>query len=475
DGMSTEIDSRIRLTVDDINATAQSIADLNERIALAQANAGGQPPNDLLDQRDQMIQDLAGKIGVTTVAADDGSVNVYTGSGQALVLGQQFNALGVAVDPFGTGRLSVTFGGADVTGQVGGGELGGLIDTRRTVLDPARAQLGNLAAGLAAAVNEQHAQGVDATGQRGGDFFAMPVPRVAAAGTNTGTAEVSASIADVSALGTARYEMRFDGTDWQLLDATTGASVAMTGSGTTADPFVANGIEITVSGSAAAGDRFLVDPTSHAASDLRVAITDPAGIAAASAVRASASVANTGSARIGALTVTDAANADLQDAVQIVFTSATTYSVNGAGSYTYTPGEPIAVNGWSLSLEGAPATGDQFDVSAAVANSSDNGNARALAQLVSARVLNGGRDSITSAQTSLTTRVGAQARQAGVDRDSQASLLAQTQAARDSVSGVNLDEEAADLIRFQQAYQAAAQVIAVADTVFQSLLDAARR
>jgi flagellar hook-associated protein 1 FlgK len=343
------------------------------------------------------------------------------------------------------------------------------------VLEPAQAQLGNLAAGLAAAVNAQHAQGTDATGQAGGDFFTMPVPHVSGAGTNTGTAQVSATIADASVLGTGRYEMRYDGAAWGLFNASTGASVAMTGSGTPASPFLVNGVAITVSGAPATGDKFLIEPTQHAAGDLRVAITDPSKIAASGAVKASANIANTGSGQIAGLSVTDATNANLRDPVQIAFTGPNTYSVNGSGSFTYTAGQPISVNGWSLSLNGTPTTGDRFDVAATGAGSSDNGNARALAQLVNARVLNGGQDSVTSAQTALTTRIGAQARQAGLDRDSQAGLHAQSMAVRDQASGVNLDEEASDLVRFQQAYQAAAQVIAVADTVFQTLLDAARR
>ncbi|MCC2658578.1 MAG: flgK [Panacagrimonas sp.] len=395
DSLQSELNARVRQDVEEINAAARDIAALNERITLATGAAGGQPPNDLLDQRDQLIQKLAGKIGITTTEGDDGSISVFAGNGQGLVIGSRAAALGVADDAYGSGRLDVTFNGIAVTAQIGSGSLGGLLDAQHEVIDPARAKLGRLAVGLTEAFNTQHRLGVDATGTAGGDFFAPLGSAGLGARTNTGGAAIDVGFADVSQLGDADYEMSFDGASWSLRNASTGAAVSMTGTGTVGDPFLADGLRITVSGAAAAGDRFSLQPTARAAADLSVAITDPARLAAAAA----------GSA----------------------------------------------------------------------ANSSDNTNARALLGLGTQRVLDGGRNTFASANTALVSGVGNQAQQAGVARSAQESLLSQSIAARDATSGVNLDEEAADLVRFQQAYQAAAQVIAVADTVFQTLLAATQR
>lgn len=470
DGLQAEISGRVRQDVSEINGLAGDIAGLNGRIGVA----GGQPPNDLLDQRDQLVQQLAGKLGISTVEADGGAINVYTGSGQALVLGKQTGTLSVADDEFRSGRVELRFNGRDISGQIGGGSLGGWLDARSEVLDPAQAQLGRIAVAVASSVNAQHARGLDANGQLGGNFFSAPAGTALASRNNGGSAAVVVGFTDVSQLGSGEYELRYDGASYQLSDAATGARVALTGSGTGADPFRAAGLSFTVSGSANAGDKFLVRPTAEAAGKLRVAITDPARLAAASPLRTAADVANTGSGQIGAATVTDAGNPALLDRVEIAFTGPNTYSINGGASLVYTEGQAISLNGFQLVLSGAPAVGDRFTVSANAANSSDNGNARSLAGLARIGVLDGQRSTLGAAQAALVADVGSQAQQAGVAAQTQASLLEQSQAQRDGVSGVNLDEEASDLVRFQQAYQAAAQVIAVADTVFQALLSAAR-
>ncbi|HEY0973303.1 MAG TPA: flagellar hook-associated protein FlgK [Solimonas sp.] len=480
DGMSTEVDARMRTTVDEINQLSRSLAQINERIAQAQGQFSGQPPNDLLDQRDQLLQDLAGRIGITTVSQDDGSLNVFTASGQALVLGSQATALSVRGDAYQSGRLDIVFGANTVvTGQLSGGTLGGLLDVRREVLDPARSELGRLAVGIAAAVNDQHAQGLDATGALGGAFFAEPAGTALAATANGGGAQVAVGIGDVALLNGHDYELRYQSGGWQLTDRSTGASVAMSGSGTAADPLRGAGIELTISGTAAEGDRWWLQPTANAAGAMRVAIQDPARIAAAAPLRASTGLGNSGSATAATPAVVDASNPALLDPVTIQFTSATTYQVNGSGSYSYSysysPGTPITVNGWQLALNGTPAAGDSFGVQRGATDSGDNGNARALAGLATRGVLDGGRSSLGSTQTALASSAGLNAQQATLQRDAQAAMQTQSRNARDSVSGVNLDEEAADLVRFQQAYQAAARVIQVADTLFQTLLQATGR
>jgi flagellar hook-associated protein 1 FlgK len=475
--VDSDVDSRLSDSVSQINTLAKQVADLNDRIAKATAANSGQQPNDLMDQRDTALRSLASQVGISTTTADDGSINVTLGSGQALVLGSRASTLSVTADVYGRPRELVLNGGGapvTVTQQVSGGNLGGLLDFRREVLDPAMNQLGTIAAALSSAVNTQHAAGMDQYGEMGGNLFTVPTGTTTPARTNTGTATVSATIGDVGALTSQDYTLSYDGTRWKMSDATTGASVAMTGSGTASDPLVANGVKLVLNGSAASGDKFLIQPTRNASGQLKLAITDPARIAAASPLRTSAGSTNSGLATLAAPTITDGSNANLLSTTTIAFTSATHYTINGAGDYTLGSDSTISMNGWSAKISGVPNSGDSFTLSKNDGSSGDNTNALALAGIAEVGLLSGGRNTLSAANSSLVSTVGAQASQASSQLDAQTALSTQTQAERDSVSGVNLDEEAADLIKFQQAYQAAAQVVAAANTLFDSLLTAVR-
>ena len=321
----------------------------------------------------------------------------------------------------------------------------------------------------------QHRAGMDLNGQMGTDFFNIPAPRVNGNANNTGSGTLTASVGDLSRLDGQNVVLKFDGTAWSATRADTGANVPLTGTGTAADPLVVNGVELVVGGAPANGDRFLLQPTAGAAGGISVAIDDPNRIAAATPVKAKAELDNVGTGKVGSVKVTDSTNANLLTPADIEFIDGTQYTVNGAGPFTYTPGQPINANGWSLSLDGVPAAGDKFSVGSTGAGSSDNGNAIALGNIDDAKALNGGTVSLNGAIGGLTTSIGSAARQADYAADAQQVLYDQAQAARDSVSGVNLDGEAANMLRFQQAYQAAAQVISTADTMFQSLLSAVGR
>ncbi|HVT35654.1 MAG TPA: flagellar basal body rod C-terminal domain-containing protein, partial [Nevskiaceae bacterium] len=384
-------------------------------------------------------------------------------------------SLTLTEDDYHSGRLQLALtSGGDITAQVSGGVIGGLLDARREVLDPAEEQLGRMAIAITSAVNDQNHAGIDLRGQLGGDLFAPITGTALQASANTGNATAQVGIADAGAITGDDYQLKYDGSSWSMTNASTGAAVALSGSGTAADPLTGAGISITLAGTPAAGDRFLVEPARQAASQVQLATTDTSAIAAAAPVSASAATGNTGTATISAPTVLDAGNAALMSGVTIAFTSATTYSINGSGSYTYSAGGNIDFNGWRVQIKGAPATGDTFSISANGANSGDNRNARAMSALSSAGVLDGGLTSVTSANAALVSSTGSTAQQASLRANAQNAILGDTQKQRDSVSGVNLDEEAADLVRFQQAYQAAARIIQVADTVFQSLLQAAQ-
>ena len=476
--LNEEVNQRLAAAVGEVDSLATALADVNARIVQA-THRSGQPPNDLLDQRDRLLDELAAKVAVSTVAQDDGSLNVFIGTGQPLVLGTQVSTLATGTDNFDASRLAVSLrtpsGAVDVTRNLTGGEIGGLLDFRAGILDPARNSIGQLAVGVASVVNAQQQAGMDLAGRAGLPLFEVGEVTVLPSFGNAGGASVAVTRADAGALTTADYVLGQSGGAWTLRRVDTGAAVALGGSGTVADPFVADGLEFVVSGSAADGDAFLVRPTRDAAIGMGVLQTDPARLAAALPVAATAGAANAGSARPGVLAVTDASNANLRATATIVFTSATTYSIDGGPAQSYVAGQPIVANGWSLRLDGTPASGDRFTVGDNATGVGDNRNFLALAGRLSEPYLDGGTTSINGAIGRLVADIGVQTRQAQVSRDALAVVQQDALAARESVSGVNLDEEAANLIRYQQAYQAAAQVVQVANATFDTLLAAVAR
>jgi flagellar hook-associated protein 1 FlgK len=324
-------------------------------------------------------------------------------------------------------------------------------------------------------MNAQNRAGVDYTGAAGGDLFSIPPPRVDANAANTGSATIAASIADVAALKGPDIELRFAAGSWSAVRGGTGEPVAMSGAGTAASPFVVEGVSLVVGGAPANGDRFMLRPTSEAAGAIALVQHDGNAIAAASPLRAQLDPANLGDAKPGAMKVTDAAQFAAFTTSQVVFIDADSYTVDGGAPIAYTPGTPISGAGWSMTLDGTPGAGDTFNLSRTPARSTDNANARLMSTLDAKSVLDGGTTSITSGLSRITARVGAESQHAQMSLDAQQVLHDQVVAERDSVSGVNLDEEAADMLRYQQAYQAAAQVIATADSMFQTLLGAVRR
>ncbi|WP_313052016.1 flagellar hook-associated protein FlgK [Stenotrophomonas cyclobalanopsidis] len=458
----------------EINRLAAEIAQVNGAIG---TNIAGASP-DLLDRRDQLVSQLIGYTGGTATIQDGGFMNVYTAGGNALVVGTTASKVTTVADPYQPERLQLalqTQGGTmTLTSKAVGGQMGGLMEFRDTVLTPAQAELGKMAVGLAESFNSSHRDGVDLYGQMGGDFFNLGSPRVTGNTANTGTAGITASYGDLAKLDAQNIVLKYDGTQWQASRADTGASVALTGSGTAGDPLVISGVELVVSGAPATNDRFLLQPTAGVAGSLSVAITDPSRIAAAAAIKGAAALANTGTGKLSGVTVTDASAANLRNPAAIVFTSATTYTIDGGAPQTYTAGQTISANGWSFVLDGAPKTGDTFNITPTPAGSSDNSNAIALSKVEDAKAFNNGTVTLNGALGGLTTQVGAAARSAEYSLSAQQVITDQAQAARDSISGVNLDEEAADMLRLQQAYQAASQLISTADTMFQTILQATR-
>ena len=477
--LDSQIEASLKSEVSDVSSISQSLAKLNVQISGAYAQTG-QPPNDLLDQRDRLLDTLSGHIDVNTVKQADGSVNVFIGSGQPLVVGGNAATLQTTVDPYDPNRHGVallTPGGipVDITSNIKGGSLGGALDFRTQVLDPARNALGHISVGLADVINQQHRAGIDLNGQLGQDFFNVGGVQTLAKTSNTGSATLAVSRFSTSALTEGDYYLQKTASGWSMRREDTGATVSLSGTGTPSDPLVADGLSIVVSGSASTNDSFLVRPTRGATSGLTVAVTDPAAIAAAAPIKTIANGSNTGSGQISAGTVVNAANPNLRNTTTIQFTSPTTYSINGAGTFPYTSGSPVTINGVQFAISGAPASGDVFTVQDNTGGTGDNRNAQALYNSLSSKTLSGGTASLNDTTNRLIGNIGVMTQQAQANRDAQSVVKQEASNARDSVSGVNLDEEAANLIKYQQAYQAAAQLIGVANTLFDSLLAATHR
>ena len=476
--IGAEVNSRIGESVSEINQLANAIADVNAKIVLAQGRTG-QPPNDLLDRRDFLVRELAAQVSVTTAMQSDGSMNVFIASGQTLVAGTQALQLGVRGSEFDPTRAEVVYQGASGSGRLDsrhvGGALGGLLDFRGEILDPTRQSLGATALALTMQFNEQHASGMDLKGSMGGDFFAVAPPAVLHASGNTGSGTATAVVDDIAALTGDDYVLEFDGAAWSLVNAATRQPVGMTGSGTGGDPFVAGGLNIVVGGAPAAGDKILVSAATGAAGSIRKVISDPRGIAMAAPVRTQTAAANTGDATVSPVQVTDRTHPDLLASSVIEFTGAGTYSVNGAGAFPYTSGEDISINGVTFSISGTPAVGDRFIVEPNLGASGDNSNGLNLADIQTVGILDGGTVSINEKYGQLVAAVGGATHQIKSNLEAQNVILANAEDAQLSTSGVNLDEEAANLLRYQQAYQAAAQIVSVANSLFESLLDATRR
>lgn len=485
--INDELNARIETSVSDINSLATSIADLNERIVREAAQAGGSLPNDLLDTRDQLITELSGKIDVTTIAQSDGALNVMVGNGQALVIGTAAQQLQTFDDPYNSTQSLVGISGlsgtiTDLGRFLDGGELGAALDFREQVLNPSINQLGLVAVGLTATFNEQHQLGVDLNGQAGGDFFLPLNATFSSNVNNSGASSITVDISDATALTGDDYDLSYDGSQWNLTNRST--NVTQSGAG----PFVVDGLTINVAGAPVSGDAFLIQPTQQGATLFSVALNNVEGFAAASPLRSQQALTNIGSSDVGDLTVTDASGLPLASQVTLTFNpdalgpGVPGYDVTGiaGGPLAYDPstesnGKTFTLGGFNFTVSGIPQDGDELIIENNVNGSGDNRNALILAGFQTSNLLNGGTTSFKGAYGSLVADVAIKTSQAETGAKTGQVLLDQSIAARDSVSGVNLDEEAANLIRYQQAYQAAAQVIAAAGEMFQVLLNATQR
>jgi flagellar hook-associated protein 1 FlgK len=474
-GLNTDINTRITADVQQINSIGASISKLNQQIVVSTAQAGGSPPNTLLDQRDKLVSDLSSLIGVSTTKDTNGALNVFVGNGQPLVLQGTTTTLTTVGNPFNSAQLEIstsTAAGNVISGYVTSGDLGGLLAARTQAIQPVQNQLGQIATAFSQAVNSQQNAGLDLSGQFGANLFSVGGPRAAASSKNTDNTSVAVSIANVGALTANDYVLSYKAGAYSLTRSSDGSTVALSGAGTVASPLTADGLSIVVSATPASGDQFLIQPTAQAAGSFAAVLTDPSKVAAAGAVQTSAANTNVGNATISSGTVVNAANPNLLNTTSIQFITPTTYSVNGAGSFAYTAGANISLNGWQVAISGTPAAGDTFTVKSNAGGTGDNRNALASANQQTQGVLANGTISVNGAISSLITGIGSEAQQVNTAQAAQSAVNTQAQKNVQSVSGVNLDEEAASLLQWQQSYQAAAQALKIGSSLFQSLLTA---
>jgi flagellar hook-associated protein 1 len=472
-GLNSDVNTRITADVQQINSISTQIANLNHQIVLSTGN--GQSPNELLDQRDQLVSNLSNLVGVSTTNNSDGSINVFVGNGQPLVLDNNNYTLSTVANPFNASQLEVASSasnGNSISSSITSGDLGGLLTARTQAIDPALNQLGQIATAITQSANSQQASGLDLSGQLGSNLFSVGGALATASSHNTDNTTASVTISNLGALTSDNYLLTYNAGAYTLTDTSTGANVPVTGAGTAASPLTAAGVSIVLSGTPAAGDQFLVQPTAQAASTIGVALSNPSGLAAAGAVQTSAADTNTGTAAISAGTVQDPTNPNLLTTTSIKFLSPTTYSVNGAGSFAYTSGGNIDLNGWQVQISGTPAAGDTFTVQSNAGGTGDNTNALASANQQSQGLLSGGTISISGAVSALISGAGAQAQQVNTAQSAQTAVNTQAQTSVQSITGVNLDQEAANLLQWQQAYQASAQALSIASSLFTSVLNA---
>jgi flagellar hook-associated protein 1 FlgK len=464
--------------VTSINGLATEIAKLNQGIITAEGAGGGHAANDLRDKRDAVIGELNKLTGATTIEQSDGAINVMIGTGQNLVVGNHALSLAASVSREDSRRLEIGYTSASgtsiITSSLTGGELGAVLAFQRDALAPTLNNLGRIATALAFDFNQQHRLGQDLNGAAGTDFFNVPAPALTARTGNTGSGVLSATLVDASALTTSDYRITYNAGNYtvtRLSDSSATVYASL--------PQTLDGVRIALgSGTPANGDSFQLQPTRTGGRDIGVRLVDGAQIAAAAPIRSAAGTGNTGGAAItaGVVNGPPPTNANLLQPVTVTFTATGTYDVSGTGTgnptgLAYTSGGSITYNGWTVSISGAPRAGDTFIITPNSGGVSDNRNASLLAGLQSTKSIGGGAATYQGAYSQSVAAIGAKTREVQVAAAAQETLVNQTQSAQQSLSGVNLDEEAANLIRYQQMYQACGKMIEIASKLFDTLLN----
>jgi flagellar hook-associated protein 1 FlgK len=472
--------SQLSNDIAQINTYAQQLASVNGQVAAAIGS--GQPPNTLLDQRDQILSDLNKLVQTSTVKADDGTLSVFIGS-QPLVLGTTASTVSQSRDQFNNpNSVELSIQRGPVTNvmdpsTLGGGEVSGLISFQNNNLSEASNLLGRLALAVNTSINQQHEVGLNLNGVSGQALF-TPITLTggypSSSNNPASTGAIAVTVADPTKFSPSNYQVSFGAgsvTVTRLSDNT-----ATTFAGPPASVTV-DGLNMAISGSTSAGDTFLIKPFETAASSMVMAISSPTDLAVGNPVQAAPATSNKGTVSVSALSANPAnpANANLTQTVTLTFNGANTFDVTGTGTgnptgVTYVPGQAISYNGWTLNLTGAPQNGDTLVVQAANPNflSTNGGNATALLNAGSVPTFDG--SAMTDGYANLMAQIGVQTQSAQYAASVAGTISSNSASAQASVSGVNLDEEAAKLLQNQQAYQAAAKIIQAAQSTWSTLM-----
>ncbi|WP_412537477.1 flagellar hook-associated protein FlgK [Marinobacter sp. MIT932201] len=522
------IKTQMQQGIKDANTLLKSIAELNLAISESPGIAQGQMPNELLDKRDEKLRQLSELVNIKVSPADGSQVNVSLSNGLSLVVGSNAATLGTRENAEDPTRLEFTLsnGGRtlNIDEQISGGKLGGLLRFDTEGLKPAFDELGRIAIALSDTMNQQHEIGMDLEGDLGGRFFTdinsleAQRSRVVANGNNAlaSSGQLAVEITDSAALPAGRWTLQFsgDGRNFELIDQASGKTVNQ---GRLPDPVQSEismpGFNIRVEGGTfSAGDKFLIQPSLNAAESIGLVVSREEDLAFASPIRATASDDNIGTAQIDQGTMLDVrnpftnsllpgfqssgelANGPLRvefardpvsnDLIYSVTDASAPSQVVATGTYdpqqinTLFEEDPALAGaqyqGFQFRMTGEPAVGDTFTIEYNSNGVSDNRNAELLAALGTANTLNGGSQSFAEGYAGLVEDIGVKTRQSQLDVDAGRALLEQSTNQRESVSGVNLDEEAGRLIQYQAAYNASAQVMSVAQDLFNTLLQSFR-
>ncbi|NWA68772.1 flagellar hook-associated protein FlgK [Pseudomonas reactans] len=527
------INSQLTSMSDQVNKLTSSIASLNKQISQAQGSSNSAPAN-LLDARAEAVRSLNELVGVTATEKN-GVFSVSTGSGQSLVLGDQSNTISAVPSKNDTSQFTIQLnvGGGeslDLGDVISGGSIGGLLRYRSDVLMPAINDLGRLAIVTADTINKQLGQGLDLNGQFGASLFkdinsavAIAQRSQASAGNSAGSGNLNVTIKDSSKLTNFDYKVTFsDSANPNNVTVVRSDGKAMgTFNINATPPAVIDGFTLALDGKGpmATGDSFKVSPTANGAKDIGTVLTDPSKIAFAAPLLGEASKTNSGTGTFTPPTLTlpvdiygGANSAQLRTGIEhsmpvkMVFgkpaaDGTQSYTVNDAqgnpiGTGSIVPGQAnkITINvpmrdangalvtpaksfSFDTTVGGSPAGGDSTTFSFNASGKSDNRNAQELLNLqtkatVGTAADGSGGTSLVGANSKLVSTVGGKAASAASDSTATNALLTANKNARNSVSQVNLDEEAGDMIRFQQYYTASSQIIKAAQETFSTLINA---
>lgn len=282
-----QVNTAISTSVDQINNYAKQIANLNDQISRLTGVGAGASPNELLDQRDQLVSELNKIIGVDVTVQDSGTYNISIANGYTLVQGSNASQLAAVKSSADPARTTIAYvdaaaGNVEISEkQITTGSLGGLLTFRSQDLDQARNTLNQMALAFADAMNTQHQAGFDANGDKGGKLFDFGSPAVLSNGKNTGSASVTATMTDSTKIQATNYKVEYNGTDWTITRLSDNTSF-------TAKPDASgnlsfDGLNVKISGSANNKDSFIVKPVNDVIVNMDVAISDESKLAMASA------------------------------------------------------------------------------------------------------------------------------------------------------------------------------------------------